>query len=71
MLTARSIKRFPSLAGPMCPWHDDCTPMDCENFRTVPPLPGAGKRQKFAADAPVSSGNRAAVPVKKAKRRNQ
>lgn len=35
-LSARSKDRFPTLAPPFCPWHDDCTAMDCENFRTFP-----------------------------------
>lgn len=35
-LTARSKLRFPTLVGPFCMWHDDCTAMDCEFFRTTP-----------------------------------
>lgn len=38
-IEARSKERFPSLAGPACPWHDDCTPMDCENHRRLPASP--------------------------------
>lgn len=36
LISARSEQRFPSLAPPSCPWHDHCTPMDCENFRSLP-----------------------------------
>lgn len=36
-LSARSRERFPTLAKESaCPWHDDCTPMDCENHRRFP-----------------------------------
>lgn len=62
-LSARSALRFPSLAGPVCPWHEDCTPMDCENWRVVPKA------------EPVSSGNLPSViksvPIKPSKRRNK
>lgn len=41
-MTARSVERFPTLAGPACPWHAQegvaCTPMDCENHRRIPEL---------------------------------
>lgn len=42
MLDARSKERFPNLGKPFCPWHEDCTAMDCENFRTIPETPEFG-----------------------------
>lgn len=38
-IVARSSERFPSLAGPSCPWHESCTPMDCSNHRRLPASP--------------------------------
>lgn len=73
MLSARSNERFPSLAKPSCPWHDDCTPMDCENFRSVPSYLDQYARPKHskAASALSSQGSRpvVSVPIKPSKTR--
>lgn len=49
-MQARSELRFPTLAPPSCPWHSNCTPMDCENYRRAPwmvPHIAKHKRRSF------------------------
>lgn len=36
LVFAKSELPFPNLNGPSCPWHESCTPMDCEFFGRTP-----------------------------------
>ena len=67
-LMARSKERFPSLAKRGCPWHEDCTPMDCEFFRAVPSLDQYARGEVHSVNPPSTkpvSKTVPSVPVKK------